>query len=101
MRPTKGESPVDALFEVIVYQAVSARSLLDETPTYGPLRLLEAAQRTLAAMEAAGIAPTGTGDVRTRLDAAIASVIEGEAGFRDRIDELIMALVQHVEADLK
>lgn len=75
-----------ARLEVVGFALTSARTLLDETPTYGPLRLLEAAKRTIDAMQAASIDPTEASELRAKIDAAVASLIEGEDAFRRHLD---------------
>jgi hypothetical protein len=90
MRPTAdGEALERALLEAVGYAGTRACELLDESPAYGPLRLLEPAKRTIDAMEAAGIRPAGVLELRTNIDAARASMIEGEDAFRAPRDALV------------
>jgi len=90
MKPAGQANPFErALLEVVGYAVTSARTLLDETPTYGPLRLLEAAKRTIEAMQAAEIDSEEARNLQTKIDAAAASLIRGEDAFRLHLDELV------------
>lgn len=95
MRPTaKTEGLERALLEVVGYAVTSARMLLDETPTYGPLRLLEVAARTVSAMESAGINPAANTELKARIEASIPALFEGEESFRATVDRLIETLLR-------
>ena len=97
MSPTaKTEALGRALLEIVGYAATSARMLLDETPTYGPLRLLEVAARTVGAMENAGIGRTADTELREHIEASIAALFEGKEPFRASIDEVINTVL-HVD----
>ena len=95
MRPTaKTEGLERALLEVVGYAVTSARMLLDETPTYGPLRLLEVAARTVGAMESAGINPAANTELKAQIEASIPALFEGEESFRATVDRLIETLLR-------
>jgi uncharacterized protein DUF6092 len=83
-----------ALLEVVGYTVTSARMLLDETPTYGPLRLLEVAARTVGAMENAGINPAENTELKVQIEASIPALFEGEESFRGSVDRLIETLLR-------
>lgn len=90
MKPAGQANPLErALLEVVGYAVTSARTLLDETPTYGPLRLLETAKRTIEAMQIARIGPEEAHNLQTKIDAAAASLIRGEDAFRLHVDALV------------
>jgi len=94
MRSTpNSEELAHALLEVVGYTVTSARTLLDETPAYGPLRLLEAAARTIGVMQAAGISPAAVAELKVRIEASMAALFEDEASFRASVDEIISALL--------
>lgn len=95
MRPiAKTEGLERALLEVVGYAVTSARILLDETPTYGPLRLLEVAARTVGAMESTGINPTANMELKAEIEASIPALLEGEESFRASVDRLIETLLR-------
>jgi hypothetical protein len=90
MKPTAEREALErALWEVVGYAVTSARTLLDETPTYGPLRLLEAARRTIDAMQVAGIESREARDLRAKIDATTASFVDGEDAFCAHLDPLV------------
>ncbi|MFC2079441.1 DUF6092 family protein [Candidatus Bipolaricaulota bacterium] len=95
MRPiAKTEELERALLEVVGYAVTSARMLLGETPTYGPLRLLEVAMRTVDAMESAGINPAANTELKVQIEASISALFEGEESFRGSADRLIETLLR-------
>lgn len=94
MKPTVDIEVLErALLEVVGYAVASARTLLDETPAYGPLRLLESAVRTIDAMQNAGIGPAASAELRSEIEASIGALFEDEELFRARVDGLIGTLL--------
>jgi hypothetical protein len=94
MKPTADIEGLErALLEAVGYAVTSARTLLDETRTYGPLRLLESAARTVDAMQNAGIGPAAIAELKTRIEASISALFEDEASFRASVDGLIDSLL--------
>jgi len=95
MRPMeKTEGLERTLLEVVGYAVASARMLLDETPAYGPLRLLEVAARTVSAMENAGINPAANTELKVQIEASISARSEGEESFRATMDRLIETVLR-------
>jgi hypothetical protein len=85
------------LLEILIYAATSARTLLDETPAYGPLRLLEVARRILDAMDAAEVGPAALQEeIRPRIDAAAASLTDDRDGLCTQLDALVSAALRFV-----
>ncbi len=74
-----------ALHEVVGMLVVSARSLVDEPAHYGPMRLLDAAERVLDALEEEGITTPDTPRFRDGIESALDAW--GSSG-----DELVAAL---------
>jgi hypothetical protein len=83
-----------ALLQVVGYAATSARALLDETPAYGPLRLLESARRILDALLGTGARSAGIADLKARVDATVAAFGEGEDAFAAQLDALVVEVVR-------
>jgi hypothetical protein len=95
MRPTASIERLEvALLEVVGFAVTSARNLLDETASYGPLRLLEAAIRTIDAMQTAGVGPARIVELRMKIDSARASLFEGEDALRAHLDALVGDVLQ-------
>jgi len=83
-----------ALLEAVGYAVTSARTLLDETATYGPLRLLETARRIIDAVRVTTGGSIRVDDLYAKIDAAATSLIEGEDAFRAHLDTLVVELVR-------
>ena len=82
-----------ALEEVVGFLVVSARGLMDEPAEYGPMRLLDAADRLVQTLDELGLTTADTAAIRdgmeTVLDAWDASSEESTAA----LDALILRLV--------
>jgi len=95
MRSTvNDESLRDALLEIIGYSVTSARELLDESPHYGPLRLIEVARRMLDAMVAAGLCQGDPTDLSRRIGDYTTPLHEGEEAFRAYLDSLMIDVLE-------
>lgn len=84
------------LFDLIGYMLTSARNLLDETPLYGPFRLVDSASRLVAILEAAGMASPRLVSLRDKVEAGKYSVMGEERAFRQFLDGLVNALVDEM-----
>lgn len=78
------------LIEVIGYAAVSARNLIDETPLYGPIRLLEVIVRLLDLMDELGLQPRGLEMMKEHARSGGRALTQGE----DRLVAVLDALVR-------
>ena len=87
------------VFDLIGYMATSGRNLLDETPLYGPFRLVDAASRLIHILEEAGIASSRLSKLRKRIDAGKYSVMADTEQFRGFLDSVVDAIVDHMERD--
>ncbi len=81
------------IFELISYMVVSARNLLDETPLYGPFRLVDAASRLIALLEQAGEAPSELKTLQEKIESGKYSVMQGREEFQRYLDSLVEAIV--------
>jgi hypothetical protein len=84
-------------FELVGYMVTSARNLLEETPLYGPFRLVDATSRLIAILEAEGLADRGLLSVREQIDASKYSVMDDPAKFRAFLDDLVDTVVNHMK----
>lgn len=84
-------------FELVGYMVTSARNLFDETPLYGPFRLVDAASRLIAILEAEGLADTRLSSIRKQIDSGKYSVMDDPAEFRAFLDGLVNTVVNHME----
>jgi len=95
--PTEAER---TLVELIGYSIVSARNLLDETPDYGPIRLLGLVDRLVDASEALGVVPSAwLQGVQAKARSAGRALASGSESFRTFLDELVSMIVAHQTED--
>ncbi len=95
--PTERETE---LFDLVGYMLTSARNLLDETPLYGPFRLVDSASRLIGILEKAGTASPRLLVLRDRVEAGKYSVMGEESAFRAFLDGLVHAVVDEM-ADVR
>lgn len=87
------------IFDLIGYMTSSARNLMDETPLYGPFRLVDAASRLIAILEGAGIESPRLASLRREIDAGKYSVTATPAEFKAFLDALVDRFVDHLDPD--
>ncbi|MDD5220341.1 MAG: DUF6092 family protein [Candidatus Bipolaricaulis sp.] len=85
------------IFDLIGYMTSSARNLMDETPLYGPFRLVDAASRLIAILEGAGIESPRLASLRREIDAGKYSVTATPAEFKAFLDALVDRFVDHLD----
>ena len=89
--PTEAER---TLFELIGYSVVSARNLLEETPDYGPIRLLGLVDRLVDASEVFGIEPSPWfKSIQQDVQAGGRALAEGPESFQTLLDALVSTVV--------
>lgn len=86
------------VFDLIGYMATSGRNLLDETPLYGPFRLVDAASRLIHILEEAGVASSRLSIIQERIDAGKYSVMADTKQFRDFLDSVVDTVVDHMDS---
>jgi len=89
----------DRLFELVGYMVTSARNLLDETPLYGPFRLVDAASRLVSILETQGLASGRLLAMQGAIDAGKYSVMREESEFAGYLDGLVDKLIDHAIGD--
>jgi len=85
------------VFDLVGYMATSGRNLLDETPLYGPFRLVDAASRLIEILEQEGIASSRLSTLRERIDAGKYTVMVDADRFAKYLDEVVEAVVDHMD----
>ncbi|MFC2105331.1 DUF6092 family protein [Candidatus Bipolaricaulota bacterium] len=89
-----------SLLELIGFAIISARNLLDETPDYGPIRLLEVADRLIGSCVVLGVdLPAWTADLPARIRAGGRVLAEGPEAFRLLLDELVASVIGQMLED--
>ena len=93
----KSEQLESGMIGLLCFLAVSARGLVDEPKVYGPMRLIEAAQRLVEMAESSGIHHDLFTDVVQRIEAfPLDALPEGEEEFVEFMDELVVLLATWV-----
>jgi len=84
------------LFDLVGYVLTSARNLLDETPLYGPFRLVDSASRLIAILDEAGMGSPRLLTLRREIEAGKYSVMADGPAFREFLDGLVNSLVDRM-----
>ena len=93
----KSEQLESGMIKLLCFLAVSARGLTDEPRIYGPMRLIEAAQRLVEVAESSGIHHELLTEVAQRIEAfPLDALPEGEEEFVEFMDELVVLLATWV-----
>lgn len=82
-----------ALEELVGFLVASARGLMDEPADYGPMRLLDAAERLVDALEEQGLTTAQTAAIRDGIAAALDTWGASSEAFAAALDALILRLV--------
>jgi hypothetical protein len=86
------------VISLLCFLAVSARGLVDEPKAYGPLRLMEAAQRLIDLAEGCGIRHELLKEVAKRIEEyPLDAWSEGEEEFIRFMDDLVALLATWVK----
>lgn len=93
----KSEQLESGVIRLLCFLAVSARELVDEPKIYGPMRLVEAAQRLVELAEDSGIRHDLLTEVAQRIEAfPLDALPEGEEEFVGFMDEIVVLLATWV-----
>ena len=84
-------------FDLVGYMAASGRNLIDETPMYGPFRLVDAASRLIDILEQEGIASARLSALRERIDAGKYTVMSDPEEFVRYLDAVVDTVVDHID----
>lgn len=79
----------EQLIELICYSIVSARNLLQEPKIYGPLRMVEVANKLIEILSPEDLKRSYLSALRERIEAVKESVVEGEDSFASNLDSLV------------
>jgi hypothetical protein len=87
------------VFDLIGYMTSSARNLIDETPLYGPFRLVDAASRLIAILEQSGVQSPRLSALREEIDAGKYSVTASPEDFKTFLDAVVDSFVNYLDPD--
>jgi len=87
----------ERVFELVGYMVTSGRNLLNETPLYGPFRLVDAASRLISILKEEGVGSDRLQAMRTEIDAGKYSVMSDVKEFESFLDSLVDTLVDHAD----
>ena len=85
------------LFDLVGYMATSGRNLIDETPMYGPFRLVDAASRLIGILEQEDIASARLSTLRERIDAGKYTVMADTEEFVRYLEGVVDTIVDHID----
>ncbi|MEM1991888.1 MAG: DUF6092 family protein [Nitrososphaerota archaeon] len=80
----------DEHFKLLTFLIVSARGCVDEPPLYGPLRLIDAAEKLIELMDKMGKADERLKEIMKTIHERKFSVVRGEKEFINLLDELVL-----------
>jgi len=87
-----------AVFELVGYMVTSGRNLIDETPLYGPFRLVDAASRLILILEKEGVVSDRLRTIQERIDSGKYCVMDEKEEFTSFLDSLVDVLVDHASS---
>jgi len=82
------------VYELVGYMVTSGRNLLDETPAYGPFRLVDATSRLISILEEAGLSSPRLARIKEAIDQGKYSVMSPSSEFREFLEGLVLAYVE-------
>jgi hypothetical protein len=85
----------DELLLLVGFLLTSAHGLLDEPPSYGPSRLLEAAGRVLGIMDEQGLVDDSLRGIKAQIDEERFGPMD-EEGLPDRLDQLALRWTESI-----
>ncbi len=83
------------VFELVGYMVTSGRNLIDETPLYGPFRLVDAASRLVSILEKGGVTSDRLTAMQKEIDNGKYCVMSSKQEFVSFLDSLVDVLVDH------
>jgi len=82
----------DEHFKLLTFLIVSARGCVEEPPIYGPLRLIDAAEKLIALMDKMGKADESLREIMKTIHERKFSVMKDESEFIKLLDELVLKI---------
>ena len=92
---TSSEDLRDEMLLLVGFMLTSAHGLVDEPPSYGPARLLEATGRLLDMMEEQGMLDDSLGQIKGLIDNERFGPMD-EEGFPARLDQLALMWTESI-----
>jgi len=77
----------------------SGRNLIDETPLYGPFRLVDAASRLITILEEEGVASSRLAAIQEEIDNGKYSVMNSKQEFTSFLDSIVDVLVDYASLE--
>jgi len=81
---------------LVLFMLASARNLVDETPRYGPLRLLQACERLIAFLKASGHSSDELNRIVPSLAETESLIMTDEERFIEKLDALVLQLTPSI-----
>ncbi len=87
----------DEHFKLLAFLITSARGCVDEPPLYGPLRLIDAAERLISLMEKRGIINKDLLEIKAMIGEKKGLVMYDEKEFIKFLDELVLRIAKIIK----
>ena len=87
----------EQILGLVCYMLTSACNLLNETKSYGPLRLIDAASRLIAILSENNISSPSLEKIREKIEQDKYKVMEDDSQFRAFLNDLVLYTVSLIE----
>ncbi|MEM3489246.1 MAG: DUF6092 family protein [Nitrososphaerota archaeon] len=83
----------EQVFGLICYMLTSACNLINETKSYGPFRLIDAASRLITILSENNISSPSLEKIREKIEQGKYKVLESDSEFRAFLNDLVLYAV--------
>jgi hypothetical protein len=88
----------EQIFGLVCYMLASACNLVNETKSYGPFRLIDAATRLITVLSENNISSPSLEKIRGKIERRKYKVMEDESQFSTFLDDLVLYTVSLIES---
>ena len=87
----------EQIFGLVGYMLTSACNLVNETKSYGPLRLIDAASRLIAILSENNISSPSLEKIQEKIEEGKLKVMEDDSEFSSFLNDLVLYTVKLVD----
>jgi len=87
----------EQIFGLVCYMLTSACNLVNETKSYGPLRLIDSASRLITVLSDSGISPPSLEKIQEKIEQGKLKVMEDDSQFSAFLNDLVLYTVSLIE----
>jgi hypothetical protein len=91
------ESFEEQIFGLVCYMLTSACNLVNETKSYGPLRLIDSASRLINVLSENNTSSPSLEKIREKIEQGKYKVMEDDSQFRAFLNDLVLYAVSLIE----